>query len=160
MKMKMKIKTPRKENTTKTLKSKNSRKVFLRKRVKNPFPTNYLPKNSLKISAILRYYEFKSIIKKTERGQRKERDIETSKYSILVSYLEEEIEKQRESLIKRQEESTILVFKIHPKFDGILGKCVRYLSFQDNVKVIALNKNYSKIGNEPSRLLYVRLRIN
>lgn len=134
--------------------------IFIRKRVKTPFPTNYLPTIPLKLSAIFRYYEYKSILKATERNQRKERDTETSKYSVLVSYLEEAIENERELLIRsRDSDSRILLFKIAPKFDGVLGKCVKYLSYQDEVRVLTMNSNFNAIGEEPYRLLYVKIKL-
>ena len=135
------------------------KKVWVRKRVKTPFPTNYLPTIPLKLSAIIRYYQFKKDIKLAERSQRKERDIEVSKYSILTSYLEKEIDKEREAYIKsRGKTPSILLFKIHPKFDGVLGRTIRYLSIQDDVSVITMNSNYDKItNNPPPRLLMVKI---
>ena len=133
--------------------------VRIRKRVQTPFPTNYLPTIPLKISAILRYKQFKAERKRAERSQRKEREIEVSKYSVLLNYLEKEIESTRQDYIKSNKQvPNLLLFKVNPKFDCVLGKVVKYLSIRDEVKVIPMNKNYERISEQPlPRLLLVKV---
>lgn len=139
---------------------KDKNRVWIRKRVKTPFPTNYLPTIPLKMSAILRDYEFGKLSKKSEREQRKERDILSSKYSALVSYMETEIDEEREKLLKsRNKKKSMLLFKVDPKFDGILGKVVNYIKMQDDVKMITTNSNYDKIAGETPRLLIVTVSV-
>ena len=138
---------------------KDKERVFIRKRVRTPFPTNYLPTIQLKLSSIIRYYQMKAEIRRADRQQRKERDIEISKYSVLIKYLEEEIEKARAEFIKSKgETSGILLFKINYRFDSVLSKTINYLNIQDDVELVAMNENYEKLAKTPpSRLLVVKL---
>lgn len=130
-------------------KEKVGRSVWVRKTIISPFPTNYLPTIPLKISAVIRYYQFKREVKKAERDQRKERDIETSKYSVLVGFLEKEINAQRDKLIENGKGEKMLLIRVSPKFDGVLGRVIKYISVQDNVVLVNLNRNYEKVQGEP-----------
>lgn len=97
-------------------------------------------------------------IKRSERLARKERDLEISKYSVLVRYIEEEIEIARKNFTEGDKESGILLFKIHPQFDSILSKTLNYLNIQDKAELVAINENYEKIAKtKPPRLLVVTL---
>lgn len=141
---------------------KETKLVYIRKRVKTPFPTNYLPTIPLKISAILRYYEFQRNVRRAEREQRNERDLEVSQYAVLTEYLEEEIEHARENLIKTKGKSpSVLLFKINPRFDAVLGRVINYISTQDNVEMVKTNRWYEKIHENPiPRLIVVYVSIN
>lgn len=140
-------------------KDKKIKRVFIRKRVRTPFPTNYLPTISLKISSIIKYYQMKSEIKKADRRQRKEREIEISRYSVLIKYLEEEIEDARKKFIESRGKSEgVLLFKINHRFDSVLSKTVSYLNIQDDATLIYSNENYEKLAkNPPARLLMITL---
>ena len=138
---------------------KEKARIFIRKRVRTPFPTNYLPTISLKLSSIIRYYQMKSAIRKADRQQRKERDIEISQYSVLVRYLEEEIELARRKFIKTKGKSEgVLLFRINHRFDNVLSKTINYLNIQDEAELVAMNDNYEKLSKTPPpRLLVVTL---
>lgn len=133
-------------------------KIFIRKRVRTPFPTNYLPTIPLKLSSILKYYQVRSEIKRADRRQRKEREIEISRYSVLVNYLEKEIEDARQKFIESERAEGILLFKINYRFDGVLSRVINYLNIQDKAELIAMNGNYEKLSKTPpARLLVVTL---
>lgn len=138
---------------------KENKRVFIRKRVRTPFPTNYLPTIPLKLSSIAKYYQMKSEIKKADRKQRKEREIEISRYSVLIKYLEGEIELARKRFIESKGKSEgVLLFKINHRFDSVLSKTINYLNIQDKAVLIYINQNYEKLAkNPPARLLMVTL---
>lgn len=147
----------------KVLKAKNvkressePRTVYIRKRITHPYPTNYLT-SYLKLSAICRYHEFKKLSRTILRQQRKEKEIEVSKYSTLVELIDSEVEKARKRLIEtRGKSDSILLFRIHPKFDVVLGKIIQHLNMQDDTELVGINSNYER-EKPVFRLLIVKV---